>query len=170
MKGGLWLVGLTAGLALFGCAMPQQSQSNWAIDQQAIYCANNRVAGFAIGDPRSLTGAALIGPIAGAGAGAGAAALAEEQTCQLVRSLTVSDIAALKSAQSQAARDGRSAVSGPFLVTAQPIGADCVPITTLHQPSGRSLRGESLCRNRLGEYAPYSGSVTRPSLAERRRL
>ena len=166
MKGGLWLVGLTAGLALFGCAMPQQSQSNWAIDQQAIYCANNRVAGFAIGDPRSLTGAALIGLIAGAGA----AALAEEQACQLVRSLSVSDIAALKSAQSQAARDGRSAVSGPFLVTAQPIGADCVPITTLHQPSGRSLRSESLCRNRLGEYAPYSGSVTRRSLAERRRL
>lgn len=166
MNGGLWLVGLTAGLALFGCAMPQQSQSNWAIDQQAIYCANNRVAGFAIGDPRSLTGAALIGPIAGAGA----AALAEEQTCQLVRSLSVSDIAALKSAQSQAARDGRSAVSGPFLVTAQPIGADCVPITTLHQPSGWSLRSESLCRNRLGEYAPYSSSVTRRSLAERRRL
>jgi hypothetical protein len=146
-----WL--LLALAALASCAPPQGDSnvdSNWAIDQHMVYCANTRAGGFVAGNPQVLSGVPLIGQVAGAAG----RALQEEETCKLVRTLTASDIAALKSAQTMAVKDNHAVIAGPFTITPHPIGADCVPLITLHRPSGQVLRQETLCRNRRGSYAP----------------
>lgn len=140
---------LVTFLALGSCA-PRQLDSNWAIDQQVVYCANTRAGGLVIGNPQAFSGVPLIGQAANATAGI----LQEEEACKVVRGLRPDDVSQLKIAQAMAARENRALTSGSFTITPRPIGADCVPLTTLHRPSGQALRQETLCRDKQGNYAP----------------
>lgn len=138
-------------VSLAACAAAPQSDSNWAIDQQVIYCANTRAGGFVLGDPRVAAGVPIVGPAVVAAD----EALKEEQACQVVRGLGAVQIASLKEAQLTAVRDGHAVVTGAFTITPHPIGADCVPLETIHTTSGIALREERLCKRRQGGYAPY---------------
>ncbi len=140
---------LVALLALGSCA-PRQLDSNWAIDQQVVYCANTRAGGLIIGNPQAFSGVPLIGQAANATAGI----LQEEDACKVVRGLRPDDVTQLKIIQSMAARENRALTSGPFTITPRSVGAECLPIVTLHRPSGQVLRQETLCRDKQGSYAP----------------
>lgn len=147
-----WRVALCAASLLggAGCAV-QQNNSNWAIDQQVVYCSNTRAAGFVVGDTRTFSGVPILGPTVRASE----ERLKEEQACQIVRGLGAAQITAIKQAQLNAARGNQTVTSEAFIVTAHPVGADCVPVTTVHRLSGIALRQESLCKLRQGDYAPY---------------
>lgn len=136
-------------LALGSCTA-RQIDSNWAIDQQIVYCANTRASGFTVGNPQSFAGV----PIIGQALNSTAQSLRDEEACKVVRTLSPGDVEELKIAQAIAARENRALPSGPFIITPRPIGADCLPIETLHRPSGQMLRQETLCRTKQGSYAP----------------
>lgn len=142
---------LLAPLLMLGACAPRQLDSNWAIDQQAVYCANTRAGGLIIGNPQAFSGVPLIGRAASATAGL----LHEEEACKVVRGLRPDDITQLKTAQVAAARENRALTSGPFTITPRPVGAECLPVVTLHRPSGQTLRPETLCRDKQGSYAPF---------------